>query len=124
MALIQTITYPLPPGLNEIISAARRSPYTSAALKKKWTNIIANSSLDLIPYEDKVWVNFEWVLKNQKKDFDNVTAGMKFIFDGLVKAGVLKNDSQKYIGNRIIHDYLIDKDSGDCCRVTLSDIIS
>ncbi len=49
--------------------------------------------------------------KNRRKDKDNMLGGgLKFIFDGLVKAGVIENDGWKQVG-RIIPHFEIDKEN-------------
>lgn len=40
---------------------------------------------------------FKWVEPNRKRDLDNVAFGKKFVQDGLVKAGVLTNDTHHEI---------------------------
>lgn len=42
-------------------------------------------------------ITFRWYMKNAKKDLDNVCFAKKFILDGLVRAGILYDDSQKYV---------------------------
>lgn len=42
------------------------------------------------------------------RDPDNITGGQKFILDGLVRGGVIPDDSQKYIAG-IIHRFRVDK---------------
>lgn len=49
-------------------------------LNKKW-------------YKYPCRITFVWHLKNKRKDLDNVAFAKKFILDGLVKAGTLKNDN-------------------------------
>ena len=121
--MIQKIYYPLPPSLNETINSARKSKYGSADLKRKWNKLISDNSANLKPYspERKVWFHFTWILKSKMRDFDNVSSGIKYILDGLVIAGIIKDDSQKYVGNRLIHEFVIDREKGDHCLVTMSD---
>ena len=121
--LIQKIYYPLPPSLNETINLARTGKYVSSGIKKKWNKLIADNSKHIKPYspERKVWFHFTWILKSKMRDFDNVSSGIKYILDGLVIAGIIKDDSQKYIGNRLIHEFIIDREKGDRCLVTMSD---
>lgn len=38
-----------------------------------------------------------WVEPNHRRDLDNVAFGKKFIQDGLVKAGIIPNDTAEYI---------------------------
>lgn len=39
----------------------------------------------------------DWYEKDRRRDWDNVASGKKFILDGLKKAGVVVDDSQKYL---------------------------
>lgn len=121
--MLQKIYYPLPPSLNETINFARTGKYVSSGIKKKWNKLIADNSTHLKPYSPKrkVWLHFTWILKSKMKDFDNVSSGIKYILDGLVIAGIIKDDSQKYVGNRLIHEFIIDREKGDRCLVTISD---
>ncbi len=56
-----------------------------------------------------VVVNFEWYCANERKDIDNVAFAKKFILDGLVRAGVLVNDSRRYVIG-FTDRFLIDKE--------------
>jgi Holliday junction resolvase RusA-like endonuclease len=38
-----------------------------------------------------------WIEENRRRDLDNVSGSRKFILDALVKAGVLPDDSPKYV---------------------------
>lgn len=44
-----------------------------------------------------VILHCHWVEQNRKRDLDNVFFGVKFIQDGLVKAGILANDTHHEI---------------------------
>ena len=44
-----------------------------------------------------VKIIFHWYSKDSRKDIDNVAFGKKFILDGLTRAGVLADDSRKYV---------------------------
>lgn len=120
IVIVQQIEYPLPPTLNKIICNARRSKYASSSEKKKWTQDIAILSSELKPYNDMVWLKFEWKVFNQKRDPDNIAAAAKFILDGLVAAGVIQDDSLKYIGSPVLHYYSKAKKGDDGCILSLS----
>ena len=97
------------PGLNEITDAARTSKYESANMKKAYTELVAWCAKSArLPHFDRVDLVITWYEPNQKRDKDNITAGQKFILDGLVTSGVLKNDGWKQIGD-ISHRFRIDK---------------
>lgn len=98
------------PGLNEIIDAAKQGngkyqPY--ALMKEKYTEMIAWIAKKLPSYE-KVALVITWYEPNSRRDPDNIMAGQKFILDALVQAGVIPNDSQKYIQG-ILHRFRVDK---------------
>ena len=48
-------------------------------------------------FEAPVRVHVTWCEKDRRRDLDNVRFGMKFVLDGLVKAGVLPNDGQRNV---------------------------
>lgn len=41
---------------------------------------------------------FRWYVPNARKDKDNIVFAKKFIFDGMVKSGLIPNDGWKEIG--------------------------
>jgi len=86
------------PSLNEYIRAERGSKYAAAKIKKDATELVAWSAKGLAPIEKyPVTVHCHWVVKNRRKDLDGVRHSIKYVLDGLVMAGVLKNDSWRYI---------------------------
>lgn len=82
------------PGVNEIVGAARANRFVSAKQKREWTDAVAmHARAARIPPARRVYLVFDWVEKSKRRDPDNVAGGgRKFILDGLVAAGVLKND--------------------------------
>ena len=42
-------------------------------------------------------VHFYWYEPNHKRDLDNIAFSKKYILDGIVKAGILKDDKPKYV---------------------------
>jgi len=44
------------------------------------------------PIRTPVWITYHWYCKDKRKDKSNIAFAKKFIEDGLVNAGVLKND--------------------------------
>lgn len=98
------------PGLNEIIDAAKQGkgkyqPY--AIMKDRYTSEIGWLAKNLPAYE-RVNITITWYEPNRRRDPDNITGGQKFILDGLVRGGVIPDDSQKYIAG-IIHRFRVDK---------------
>ena len=83
--------------LNNYIDAERKNRFIAAKIKKKMTEICLYNVLGAKKIDKKVHITFTWYCKNQKKDPDNISFAKKFILDGMVEAGVLKNDGWKQI---------------------------
>ena len=108
------MTFEIPgklPGMNEIIRAAkcgkkRYQPY--AAMKHEYTDMITWLAKKLPPY-DAVNVVITWHEPDNRRDIDNIAAGgTKFIMDALVQAGVIMDDSQRYVKS-ISHRFAVDR---------------
>lgn len=99
------------PGLNEIIGANRINRFQGAKQKKEADRLICLSAAaqHIRPVASADFV-FRWYCKNRRKDKDNIASAKKFIFDGLIKAGVLKNDGWAEIGD-FRDEFYIDKES-------------
>lgn len=84
------------PGLNEIIGADRTNRHKGANLKRSAQNIVilcAKKQLRCFRPKGPVWMTYTWYERDRRRDKDNISSGgRKVIQDGLVKAGVLKND--------------------------------
>lgn len=117
-----TILYPFAfPGMNEIISmakvpfrgrkAGRRQNFYSIT-KANLTHSCCQIALDYfkekslpLPIKVPVTLHFLWKI-TANRDPDNVSAGEKFIIDGLVWAKILKDDGARQIKG-IYHDFKI-----------------
>lgn len=97
------------PTLNEFIAAQNsQNRYVAAKLKKDNTELVRLHCLRTKMITKPVFIYFFWYVKNARKDPDNIAFAKKFILDGLVAAGVLANDTQKYVVG--FHDeFFIDK---------------
>jgi Holliday junction resolvase RusA-like endonuclease len=84
--------------MNDIIAKARYNRFAAAGDKKKSTELCANYSI-LIPKIDKpVTISLAFYEPNRKRDIDNVAgAALKYILDGLVAAGRIKNDTREWV---------------------------
>lgn len=97
------------PTLNQIIKVAKSHPMAYANQKKDFT------ALTMIYTKDKAKITglndytFVWYRKNRRSDPDNISVGVKYIFDGLIKGGVLENDGWSQV-NSITHKFKVDKD--------------
>ena len=79
--------------LNTYISAERRNRYAGAKIKQEMTDYITLLAKRLkTEIRTPVRLVYRWYCKDKRKDKDNVAFAKKFIQDGLVNAGVLKND--------------------------------
>lgn len=97
------------PGLNEIIAAAKSHYAKYSTEKKEYTEEVAwLAKKAKLPRYEKSYLVITWHEPNSRRDPDNVMAGQKFILDGLVQAGVIPDDSQKYILG-IYHRFMVDR---------------
>ena len=90
------------PGFNDLINMAKsgRGKFNAyGRTKNQWTAYIAGivKECNLDPIEKAV-VRVRCLEPNRRRDQDNVTSGAKKLcFDGLVKAGLFKDDGWRHI---------------------------
>ena len=97
------------PSENEIIAAAKGHWNYYREMKKTETERVAwHAKEQKIRSVQKADFTITWYCPDTRREKDNIMAGQKFIFDGLVQAGVLPDDRWKNIGN-IWHRFEIDK---------------
>jgi hypothetical protein len=86
------------PDLNDYQRACRAHWSKGHAMKKEWTEAVIREALaaKLKPME-KAHISITWIEKDERRDPDNIIFAKKFLFDGLVKAGVLSGDRWKNI---------------------------
>lgn len=103
---MQTFFFPgLLPGLNELIDAAktkrtdRRAGSAYTTMKKQYGETLQWQLLkDGAQHVAHAFFEFQWVERDESRDPDNITGGgRKILLDALVKAGVLTDDSRKYV---------------------------
>ncbi|HBT75055.1 TPA: hypothetical protein DEB29_03585 [Candidatus Wolfebacteria bacterium] len=94
--------------------------YIKALNSCRWSgNSIKHSETDRVAFAAKVArigkvekypvrIIYCWYCKDNRKDTDNVAFAKKFINDGLVTAGVLQNDSRKFVAG-FVDQFYIDK---------------
>jgi len=92
--------------LNTYIQAERSYYQKSAKIKKEetWRTVARIRELfgsDMVIMEEMypLHILFVWHTKNTRKDPDNVDFARKYILDGMVNSGLLRNDSRKEIGS-------------------------
>ena len=95
------------PTMNQIVAASKKHWSEYNRMKRKHTETVAWMAKSL-PKMEKIDVTITWYCKNTRKDKDNITSGQKFLFDGLVEAGVIDGDGWKQIGD-ISHKFEVDK---------------
>ena len=98
-----TFTFTIPgelTDLNTYIRAERSNSLWAAKLKKEETERVAwDAKAARLPKitDYPVYLTYTWFTPNKRKDLDNICFGQKFIQDGLVQAGVLEGDGQRYV---------------------------
>jgi len=85
------------PDLSTYVNAERGNRFAGARIKKDATEMVQWSATRAPLCIGQVVVRFTWYTKNEKKDADNVAFAKKFVLDGLVNAGVLINDSRRFV---------------------------
>ena len=108
------------PGMNELREAAG---WTAPGKGKRWNRyaqlkrdhtediVLQLRCAKVVPPTGPVWIGFEHVEPNAKRDPDNVNAGArKLIVDAMVKAGILKGDGQKFIAGFGPERVVVDRD--------------
>lgn len=94
-----TIRGPLP-GLNEYIAAERSSRYAASSMKKQVQHAIVQVCRAQHPkarFIKPVRMHYTWYEKDLRRDCDNIAFAKKFIQDAFVKAGILIDDSRRYV---------------------------
>jgi Holliday junction resolvase RusA-like endonuclease len=98
------------PDFNTMINDLKRHWKFYASAKRQWTGVTVAECLAqrLRPVTPPVVLDFVW-FTNGRKDPDNVRVASKMIIDGLVKAEILPQDTQKIIKG-FTDSFHIDKD--------------
>lgn len=98
------------PTMNEMINLSKTHWAEYREMKAIATNKVVTSILsqNIPKINNKIDIRIKWVCPNKRHDKDNIASGAKFIWDGLVKAGIIPNDTWKY-QRSTTHLYDIDK---------------
>lgn len=100
------------PSLNEYISNLNKSRYLANCFKQSierelgWTIKAAKMK----PIDKPCIVYVVYHEPDKRRDIDNIYSANKFILDALRKAGIIKNDSQKYVRD-VKDSYIVDGQS-------------
>jgi Holliday junction resolvase RusA-like endonuclease len=97
--------------LNTYVHSMNKSRWGGNSIKQQDTNFVALicSNPDIVRITKPAKLHFTWFVPDHKKDPDNI-AFKKSIMDGLVKAGVIVNDTQRYIKG-FSDDFVLDKEN-------------
>ncbi len=97
--------------LNEYINAERSNKFAAAKIKHRETERVAweCKAQRIKPVEKITKVVFSYYHKDHRLDFDNIEVYQKFVWDGLVVAGIIPDDTQEYTPNERTHIHSIDK---------------
>ena len=87
------------PTLNEHDGANRANRYLGAKLKREATanvfwQIKAQRKRKL---KGRYFYRLTWYCENERTDPDNIEFAKKYIFDGLIEAGIIENDGWKQV---------------------------
>lgn len=87
------------PGLNEYVRAERANRYAASKMKREQTERAGIAAVEqrMPHFPGRVEVAFTWVEPNRRRDMDNVAFAKKFVLDGLVRAGVIRDDTPRYV---------------------------
>lgn len=107
MLIIRDIPTPLT--FNETINIARKNKYASAAITKKWKEELGQFfkpyKTPQHPYQNRVFLLFEWFYHRKGQDPDNVAAAAKYIIDALKNTEIIQNDNFNNIQPFLIHTF-------------------
>lgn len=79
---------------NKLNRAQRANKYKGAKLKKQETERCRYAFLPIKSKKLKlpIELHIDWYAKDRRTDPDNIASAKKFILDGMVTSGLLKND--------------------------------
>jgi Holliday junction resolvase RusA-like endonuclease len=87
------------PGMNDIIAITKQHRRAYNDMKKTWDTVVWAyiKKAKLKPMSGYVAIHLTWIEADNKRDPDNIRAGIKFILDALVTAKILSTDSSRQI---------------------------
>lgn len=112
------------PSLNEVIGANRTNRYMGAKFKRDIEDLIgmeirqAQTVGTLEPVKNPCIIRITWNESTKKRDVDNIQSSQKCICDSLVKCGIVKDDSRRYV-KQIYHQ--IEDAEKDSVLVTIEE---
>lgn len=98
--------------LNNYIRAERGHLHQAARIKRKETNLVAFECRNMQQIQQyPVQISFHWVCKDRRTDKDNIRFAAKYVLDGLIQAGVLRDDGWEEIDSFGGDTFEVDKDN-------------
>lgn len=100
------------PGLNEYTRANRTNPYAGAKMKREAEDVVRFHLIQQArgkKITSPVRLYFTWYEPTRRRDPDNVASAKKYILDAFVRAGLLPNDTQRWIKG-FQDDFGVDRD--------------
>lgn len=98
------------PDLNTIIDQSKSHWANYSKMKKTYTSRVAQAAIGARQVK-RADIDITYYCKNRRKDPDNIIGGgNKFVLDGLVKAGIIKDDGWRHV-NSLNCRCRIDKDN-------------
>lgn len=110
------------PSLNEYQLACRSHWAVGAKMKKgvqRQIRTCIQHANALQPVNGACIVHFTWFEKTKRRDADNIASAKKYILDAMQEAGILPNDSRKYVKG--FTDEIVDADF-DAVSVQIEEI--
>lgn len=95
------------PTMNQIVELSKRHWSQYSKLKQQYT-LLVKLSANKLPSLPPADYYITWYCKDKRQDKDNIMAGQKFIFDGLMAAGKIENDGWKQVRD-VNHRFEVDK---------------
>lgn len=97
------------PSLNEYINKLNYNRHAANNYKQALEDSLIWSikTSKMRPIDKPCIVYVTYHEPNSKRDVDNIYSANKFILDALRKAGIIKNDSQKYVRD-VKDSYIVD----------------
>ena len=116
-----SIDFPfIPPTGNEVIRLCKENKFEYARQKKKYTDYSSLAAIGCPQFPGQVWMRFEWRICTFNRDpVDNLQTAAKPILDGLVRLGVIVDDSAKIIQSPCLIEWKYAKQEG--LTLTISD---
>ena len=84
------------PSLNEYINVERGNKFAAAKMKKTAEDKVVLCCKKLRPVT-RAFISVEWTVPNKRKDRSNIRFAIKFIEDGMIRAGILSSDGWDYV---------------------------